>query len=848
MGDAVSTVRVGGRNIATPGGYSESDLTGAQTPSIVDSGVIALIGDAIGGEPGVVQEFDNLDAIKRAFTEVGTTDNPNITFFARLLYNGNGDSRISGAPQRVLIVKTNPDTQSTGVLQGGAGPLINLTSEDYGAQTNQINVTVTNSLTGGGIDLLIKKGSTIESESNLGGSPVMSIKKDLTGFGAPLSNGSWNVDVDPALGIDVNFTQPFDGELGVTSEVQAGWVGTVVATVVSTSASDTYQSVIVYGIDGSNVPVTETIVLDGLTPVATTQVFAKITGAEVQGLTVGDVTIEDATANVVVTFDTAAQQWTALPLAGKLDVRSSGADIGQVVVITGRNAAGSTIVNSVVLNGGTDQETPSSFDKVLNIQVQGTTTATVEVVDKNPVTVLTIAAGTDVVAGTGNTRGLFQAAAFFGGPGTIGYTSSDAGVEVVVRGVKTDGTAYAERFSGVGPSTGGELREWTHIELGAAADTQTCTITGKEAEFAITDTIETVIDRMSEVPLFTVVGFQLDRLISEMDTAALVDIKDIDAELFSATADVVDWINENSDLVTAVRVSGASGLPLATAVPVFLFGAVDGTTTNADFFAAIDALNEHEVDIIVPLTESAAVISYLTDHVTAAKATLQDERNAYVGLGNNHTIDEIDALTVVINNEDMCCVSQKVRVFDELGDLYEAPSYAAACIAAGQQASSPIGEPLTRKFVNIQGLVEEQWSPVIDSESLIRRGLMFLRFKKGKGHFWVRSITSYRKKANRILTEMSANESFNKSRQDMREYLEELLVGLPSTIANGKYVTSLATGRASFQVENNVITGFRNVTAVRTGDLIEVEYDAAAIEPTNFLRITTHVDTTAESA
>jgi hypothetical protein len=846
MADAVSTVRVGGRNIATPGAYSETDLTGAQTPALVESGVVALIGDAIGGQPGVVQSFDNLDAVKRAFTEPGSSGNPNITLYARLLFNGNADSRIAGGPQRVLVYKTNPDTQSTGVMQGSAGPLINLTSEDYGAQTNSINFSVSNSTSGSGVDLVLKKGATLESVLDLGGDAIMQVNKPVAG--TPVSGGSWSLDVDPLTGASVDFSLPLSGLLG--TEVVAGFTGPSAARVVSTSTDDTYQEVVIYGLDAANNPLTETVVLDGTNPVlTTTATFDRLTAAEVKGVTAGDVTISDTTPNNVMTFNNASEKFTAFPVAGKLDVRSAGSDVGQIVVITGLNASGSVIVSTVSLDGSTDQETADTFSQLLNVQVQGTTTAAVEIRDKTPQLVLSVSAGTDVAVGVDNILGMFRASDYIAVTGAVTYSGSDPAVEVVVRGVKGDGTAYVERFAGAGPTVGSDsIREWTHIELGATATAEAATIAGSEASFSTSDSVADIVAELNDKPLFDAVSFASDRLVSEMDTAAAVTIKDVDAEFFSRAADVVDWINENSDLVTAERVSGASGLPLATASPVFLAGATDGVSTNQSFFDGIDALKAQDVDIIVPLTESSAVHAYLVDHLKAAKSTFQSERNAYVGIGSGLSIDQIDALTVVLNNEDISAVSQKVRIFDELGEEFEAPTYAGACIAAGQQASSAIGTPLTRKFVNILGLVSEPWDPVIDSESLLRRGLMFLRFRQGRGHYWVRSITTYRQRANRILTEMSANESLNKSRQDLREYLEELLIGVPSTIANAKFVQSLTTGRLNFQVEQGVLTAFANVSATRTGDLISVDYDAAPVEPTNFVRITTHVVTETETA
>jgi len=60
---AVTTMRVGSQNVATPGARSQVKQVSEQAPALAANGVLAIVGPARNGAPQSVLEFDNLEGV-----------------------------------------------------------------------------------------------------------------------------------------------------------------------------------------------------------------------------------------------------------------------------------------------------------------------------------------------------------------------------------------------------------------------------------------------------------------------------------------------------------------------------------------------------------------------------------------------------------------------------------------------------------------------------------------------------------------------------------------------------------------------------------------------------------------
>ena len=844
MVDAVSTVKVGGNNVATPGAYSQVDLSGAATPGVISNGKIALIGSSVDGKPQHVYKFNSLASILETFAEPGTKDSPSMSFYARLLYTGANDERIDGSPQQVLIVKTNNDTGSTGTLMGPSGALISLTSKAWGAMANQINLSIAAGKAGG-VDVTISRLQTVEAGASIGSGASMKL-----GYTYPQGNLVSNASVDPSSvteALKITFT--LDHTANLDADITQLGAAKKVKVVSTNVTQDNWQKVTVFGLTGGNAPIKE-VIEAGKTGSLT---FTKVTGAMMDGLSVADVSLKGEDDSAVITFGTAAQKLDNSISAGGNDystlkiISDDSTDTGLGVTITGRDKNGASITETMLLNGKVATLGKLIFSRIKSVQIAGTTAGTVKVQDSDNTDLLSLSAGADKSAGFNNSKGLLHNSGF---PvtGALGFDGTGAAFECVIRGLDSAGNEASERVAG--EAAGTTTTEWSridHFELGISDND--AKFTGTMVKFGSADTLLSVETKLNGFTGFAATSFNDERTCGDLDAVTTgIVLGSTASKFYGAAMDVIDWINANSDLVTATRASAsASGLPLVTASPTFMAGGTSVSSSAQDFMQAIDKLLAEDVNIIVPLTDNDAVHAYLVSHCKAA-ALKRSERNGYIGLANGLNKEEVAAKTSLINSEHICAIAQQAQFYNAMGTITTAPAHALACVAAGMQASSSIGTPLTYKYMASLGVVDGLWDPVNDGEELLRSGLMFARNVDGRGTRWVRSITTYQKRSNRVLTEMSANESLNACLKDLRGYLEETLIGQPSTMVNAKMVQGMTSARLETQRGSALIKAYQNISVTIVGDKITIDFEVAPVEPTNFILLTAHVVTLVETA
>ena len=129
------------------------------------------------------------------------------------------------------------------------------------------------------------------------------------------------------------------------------------------------------------VPVSESVTLNGTGAVTGTTQFDGITGAQLNGLSVGDITIT-MPGPAVTTLNEAANKLLAAMTTGTVSVASSlAADAGQSVLITGVDSQKIIISEVLSLNGTTTVTGTKAFKDILSVSITGTTTGTVTLKD-----------------------------------------------------------------------------------------------------------------------------------------------------------------------------------------------------------------------------------------------------------------------------------------------------------------------------------------------------------------------------------------------------------------------------------------------------------------------------------
>lgn len=740
----------GGRRLVRPGAYSQVDATGLSSVAPASTGIVALLGMAEGGKPLSVDPADSDHT--RPETVLQRYRSGDLRTAGVFCFQPANDPAVPGGAQSLVCVKVNPATQATATLTDvNAVPSVLLTSKDYGAFTNQINVQVANGTDLGKL-ITVKFEDQIETFDDVGGIVALSIAY-------PTVAGQWGTVTGEALttGIRLNLSRALAG-LSTQRTADMSVPGTV--TYVSTSAGDTGK-VTLYGI-ASGVPVFETVTLTGTVPVVGVVTFDHLSAAKLSAVQVGTINIKDTVGPT--TLFTFAPSTTTRGLAS----------------VTSMPVNSALAVTADVYGGG-------NF-----LVVRGKST-----------TNLDLAAYVDLSAPPAATAGFSQ------------ITSIElAGLPVA----RTATIAGNFLFS---PSTYPSLTRLINAING---------LTGFTAATA-------------EPNPTTFSPADFDR------TTAPIAISGTTGNFSADLMAFVNVLNTSSAYVGASRIAPTSGVqvPANTVAAVFLSGAIEGVTTITQWTTAFNLLKKRRVNIIVPLSGDPAIHSLLLQHLILRAGQLRSEANGYVGLTDvtgalPPPLSRILTLITALQNRNLSCVAQSPARTDPdtgLSTFYQ--TWMAAVIAAGMQAGSTVGEPLTRKLPLLNDFQQDaSWNPEDNGDALIDAGLMFLEKVDNIGIRWVRSVTSYLADDNVAFSEMSANASANNAVFRLRTALDKKVGsrGLRGTVAAIKSMASDELGR---MVDDESIVAYRALSVEQVADVFPVSVEIAPVLPVNFIPIVVHL-------
>ena len=673
---AASSIFFMGRLIRTPGSYSVTDASGLEQVGLGATGIVAVLGTAVGGKPmTAITEVEDLlratkpEKIRELFLsgqlrEVGD-----------MLFAPSKDPDIPGGAVEVVPCKVNPATVSTGALPNAYGVCLDLTSIDYGAHTAQVNITVGTGTNKGKL-VTITFEDSVETVDDLGGDTMFNLKY-----------------VDSGAGWDT-----------MTAEVESS------------------------------------------------------------GAVVAKGTLDEEGQDDEITAQPAA--------ASVLSVKSAqAADITQQVVVYGINALGTAAVSETINLDDTDGTTRSygttEFSVVCGARVIGTTTGIVTVEDDDPVTILTI------TAGAAKESGLVEATEMYSA-GIINVVCEGASVkDVVVVGLSATGAAQVEMLTLNDTTLVAGVATWSEIQYLALGDCPvaagfTLTFSG-EAGRTVPATTHNTLQKVADyynsrahTPVATTYGFVLTIVtgLTSLDPAnfdtttgaggAVSCLSPADPDFYADQYLIVDWINGNSQRMTAAVASGAvGGAPTNTTAAVYLSGGIEGVVTSQHWQDTLNLLKQARVNSVVVLTHDPSVHAQLDAHCAYCAGIGRSERDGFVGLMKSDGSDlatkaETKAQIVNLNTRHIRAFSQAADRYNTDGDREEFAPYYLAAIAAGMQAGSSVGTSLTYKYANVLSFRQfagaTGWNPTDDSEEMIAAGLCFLESVPGIGRRFVRKL------------------------------------------------------------------------------------------------------------
>ena len=564
-------------------------------------------------------------------------------------------------------------------------------------------------------------------------------------------------------------------------------------------------------------------------------------------------------------------------LAGNSAIRVQNAnagDTGKVLTVYGLTAAGAPQSESFTLDASIQQGVAvflagSTFGIVLRTSAGVLSAAAGNITICDDAANPGGAADILIMPAASNSRGCYIGQAMFVEVGTTFTLAGPNGSTDVVAifGRTAGGAVVSEAITmdGASPSAGvGVGNTYAQIEVLVTADVNgTVVISGTAARTTVAThtTLQKVADYFNSKRTSSTVGFfwtnvtgQVLQAPTNLDIQAASSILDPTAlSLYGDLAAVVNWFNNVSSLVSAVKVAGGQGPVAVTAGPpqVFLRGGIEGTALTTHWQHALDLCHKLHVDSIGLLTDSPALHALLATHLRERVGV--DEADGAVGISNlaagvpDATVapkDDIKSQIVALNTQHL---RVGVQFFDRFNTAGERATFEARFLPAlilGAQASAPVGLPLTRKYFNVLSIAQHTgWNPTDDSDELIDMGAWLLQTVDGVGVRCVRDITSWLASDNLALCEASVNRCGNVAVRDLRAGME-LSIGQPGFSGSLTALISACRARLNLMMTRlpyPTITAWRALEAELVLDVADVSVEIAPVIPLNFIRPVIHL-------
>lgn len=195
-----------GASIRKPGAYSRTETILAGGFPLAPTGVVAIVGEAAGGEPG-----SSAGVLTFTSEDIGALieqyKSGPIVEAARLLTAPARDARVPNGASQIRVYKTNASTRSSLDLSNGTTTLFELESSNFGEDENLISVTVA----AGAVDtdarvLTITKGETVETLSENQNATWMTLQYTGAAPTANITIQSGSLQVDTGGTDDLSIT------------------------------------------------------------------------------------------------------------------------------------------------------------------------------------------------------------------------------------------------------------------------------------------------------------------------------------------------------------------------------------------------------------------------------------------------------------------------------------------------------------------------------------------------------------------------------------------------------------------------------------------------------------------
>ena len=328
---------------------------------------------------------------------------------------------------------------------------------------------------------------------------------------------------------------------------------------------------------------------------------------------------------------------------------------------------------------------------------------------------------------------------------------------------------------------------------------------------------------------------------------------------------LIDWINAGNTVYVTAEYHGSAvnRAALATIPDTYLLGGSEGVTAQTDWDEALDILKAEDCQLVSCVSYDPAVWASLSSHCSYMSSVGKKERIGFCGgfatadgytagkgkwsnLSDvNNSIDRMLTYAIDLNSDRMIYVGPGFIAYDENGNKVTYSGAISAALVAGMASGVDVAEALTHRAIKVLGLEYKfRWA---DLDRLLEGGVCPLEYDPGFGYRVCQSITTWLVDDKYNRRELSVRRTADYVARQVRDRLERDFVGRKGTITTVVSIKNATESVLTQAYRAGLLAGdasnppYKNIQVRLEGDTAWVEFECSPVIPINYIPIVLHL-------
>lgn len=376
----------------------------------------------------------------------------------------------------------------------------------------------------------------------------------------------------------------------------------------------------------------------------------------------------------------------------------------------------------------------------------------------------------------------------------------------------------------------------------------------------------------------------LDHVTVNAYSTSLTGSAHLPAQIKMDHQEVLDFFANSSNVFLTADTGSVCGLPDALTTS-YLSGGALGATHTADITNALTAFSKVRVNAVVPLfsrDSGSDIADQLTDvgssytiagvhqavktHCSLMRTTkARSERQGYLSIKDTYDECKIAAQTLADAVQQLTI--QDIKQNDSDGNIKWFQPWALACLLAGARGGSPIGLPMTNKYLNCSGIrqtgqamsvadanIVQDFDPDTQYEDAIRNGITFLEHPQSGGFRCVVDNTTYGRDGNWVYNRAHVLYAADVLEYDFRTQLQNIYLGVKNTVSPAEIAATCESILGTYLAQGITVStsdakgGFKQLQVDLNGNTVNVNVTVKLVEGIDFILSTINLQRATGSA